>query len=143
LYLYSVKVFFQKIGAIVLAALIVVATTSFSVRMHYCGTHLVSVTLNQAAKKCYNFPAKNCETSFKVPKKSCCHDIEFVKSAEDSIKKSEQFSFSVEKKLSLNHNFILKSTPKTTHKVCRNFFPTHYLPLISINRQVLYQVFLI
>jgi len=137
------KVFFQKTGALILATLILVATTSFSVNMHYCGTHLVSVSLNKTAKKCYTPIALNKTASFTASKKSCCHDTEFVKTAEDNLNKSEQVSIAVEKNFVLTLNPVFEYPLETIYKTSENSFNTYHSPPIIINRQVLFQVFLI
>jgi len=138
-----VKVFFQKIGAFVLATLILVATTSFSVSMHYCGTHLVSVSLNKTAKKCYKPIALNKISSFAASKKPCCHDTEFIKTGEDNLNKSEQASITLEKNFVLTLQPVFKYSLGTIYKTSENSLNTYHSPPIPINRQIFYQVFLI
>jgi len=137
------KLFVQKIGALVLATLILVATTSVSVRMHYCGTHLVSISLNKAPKKCCSLVSLNKKTFLKNSKKSCCHDTEFIKTAEENLNKSEALSFSIEKSVLLSPIYFLESALEVSLQVSLHNFSTYRPPIINIDRQVSYQVFLI
>ncbi len=137
------KSLFQKSGALLLAMLILLATTSFSVNMHYCGSQLVAVSLNKPAKKCCAFKVSNQNSFFKTPKKSCCSDTEFTKLAEDTLTKTEQSSIALSNTIALFPTPFYNIALENPYSSYTKGFSTYHPPLIPINRQISYQVFLI
>lgn len=137
------KSLFQKSGALLLAMLILLATTSFSVNMHYCGSQLVSVSLNKPAKKCCAFKISNQKSFFKTPKKSCCSDTEFTNLAEDTLTKTEQTSIVSTNTIALFTTPFYNTSIESPYSTYTKGFSTYHPPLIPINRQISYQVFLI
>lgn len=73
------KVLFQKIGALLMALLVFVSTTSFTIDMHFCGSHLVSTGLFSKAENCgmENPDSEEDLDGCSISKKDCCTDTQF------------------------------------------------------------------
>ena len=78
---------FHKSISVVMALVVLFATMSFIVDMHYCGDSLVDFSLYHKAESCgmEEFPAAHDqETAFS--QKSCCSDLQIVKEASQDFK---------------------------------------------------------
>lgn len=137
---------FKRIGAFLLAILVWVATSSFSLSMHYCGSQMISYSTIGKAKTCcergqFQFSTQDLETMSKM---SCCHDKELEKESEDqvtfSIAKAEvqlqQVLLRLPQLVSMNLNSEVLSLA-TSNIQAHDYLPPNY----SSNRTVLFQVF--
>ncbi len=67
---------FRKTGHIILATLLLIATTGFSVSKHYCGSHLVEVAINSEIEPCCGDMGNS----------NCCHnETEYFQLKEDIV----------------------------------------------------------
>ncbi len=140
---------FKRIGAFLLAILVWVATSSFTLSMHYCGTKMVSHSVLKKAKPCC-VANKSLQLSGKVDfssfKMNCCKDKKIEKDSE------KELTFSIAKttvelqKLLLrlpqlvNFEYIIESESVLSERFADNTFLTsHYYP----DKNILFQVFLI
>lgn len=98
------KRFLIKIASVSLALVVLFATSSFTVDMHYCCNKLVDMAILSKAKPCkgenqkIESPSKKCS----LGQKDCCSNSTFVKNADDNLKLS-QFEFRAE-------NFVFLQT---------------------------------
>ncbi|MBN1415187.1 MAG: hypothetical protein JW973_08820 [Bacteroidales bacterium] len=73
----------KKLVNIFVSFLLLTATTGFTISRHYCGSELVSLSIDKAAKKCCD-----AETG------SCCHnESEHYQLKEDFVSTQTQFDF--------------------------------------------------
>ena len=137
------KKMFQKINALLLAMLVLVATSSFTISMHFCGEQFVSYSFTDNLKNCGdNFSSKTTsETVFS--KKSCCNDKHIVKQSQDELSQKE-IATSIYKKIDfLSHfydyrkNFVLQNQQQESSII-------YYSPPELIwDRTILFETFLI
>ncbi|WP_166961715.1 MULTISPECIES: HYC_CC_PP family protein [Yeosuana] len=86
------KSFFSKILSFLLAALILLTTSSFRVNIHYCDNELVSMAFFGKAKVCEDyiekndFSVKNCSA---LHEKDCCDSQTIVKQADNVFETSK------------------------------------------------------
>ena len=140
---------FKRIGAFFLAILIWVATSSFTLSMHYCGTQMVSYSALTKAKPCcivnksFQFSKKIDMSSFKV---TCCSDKKIEKESEKDVTFSVvQSSVELQKLLLrlpqlINYDFDIEliKMPKRCFDDSK-YSISHYYP----DKNILHQVFLI
>ncbi|PHR98283.1 MAG: hypothetical protein COA80_05705 [Leeuwenhoekiella sp.] len=78
----------SKIGAVLMAFVVLFTTMSFTVNMHYCGDLLVDFSLTNHTKSCGMEQSPDnvgdCETQ--LTKKSCCSDKELSAKAQEDLK---------------------------------------------------------
>lgn len=73
----------RKFSNIIIALLLIITTSGFTISMHYCGTKLVSVSVDNKAQSCCNDENGH-----------CCHDVtEYFRLKEDFITSFVQFNF--------------------------------------------------
>ena len=140
---------FKRIGAFFLAILIWVATSSFTLSMHYCGTQMVSYSALTKAKPCcivnksFQFSKKIDMSSFKM---TCCDDKKIEKESENEL------TYSIVKSEIQLQNLLLRLPQLVNfenniqfNKAANTSFDSHdclikgYYP----DKNILYQVFLI
>lgn len=132
---------FRKITAVLMVAILLLSTTSFSIYKHFCGDNLVAISTEKVDSCCdseiniksnkLNFSEKDCcknETSYK--------DIQIFDTT-NSVKITKSQSLFL---TSLYYNFIEKSTYVNTTK---NYYKDFSPPKLVSNKQVLFQTFLI
>lgn len=95
-----------KIVSITLAFVVVFATSSFTVDMHFCCNKLVDMAVLSKAKPCKDKELDKETTSKKcsLGQKGCCSNSSFVKNADDNAKKA-QFEFTSDTIVSLRTFF--------------------------------------
>lgn len=139
---------FKRIGAFLLAMLICVATSSFTLNMHYCGSKMVSYNAFGKAKPCckkntFQFSEKDNLSSFGM---SCCKDKQLEKESQDEL------TFTVVKAKVEFHQFLLRlpqllnNEPRVDADYLYGFKSQSQDCFLSYDlqdRQVLFQVFLI
>ncbi|WP_406682813.1 hypothetical protein N1F78_08920 [Seonamhaeicola sp. MEBiC1930] len=87
-----IKIFLNKISAVVLALLVLVSTISFTIGKHYCGEVLVDVAVFVEAEKCA-MEAEEIALE-KITKKPCCKDeIDVVEGQDELIKSFYDLDF--------------------------------------------------
>ncbi|MGB0892687.1 MAG: HYC_CC_PP family protein [Flavobacteriaceae bacterium] len=137
------KSIFKKIGASLLAFIVLFSTFSFTVDSHYCGEFLVDTSYFGKADDCgmekvTNLSSK--ETS--VKKKSCCKDVtEFI--AAPNFDNQELLKISQEQTdFVLIYAYSYINRFKET-QLRNEFFKDFSPPDIEQNYQALFQTFLI
>ena len=142
---YNVKSIFTKILSFFLAASILLATSSFTVDMHFCCNKLVDMAILGKAKVCIekvqktNSPNKQCTS---LQEKDCCSNQSFFKTGDDTIKKADT--------ILENETLVFLNTFFYTHKnrfqeLEENLisFQTYRPPLLSKDAIILNETFLI
>ena len=87
------KRFLTKIASITLAFVVVFATSSFTVDMHFCCNKLVDMAVFSKAKPCKDKETDKSSKECSLGQKDCCSNATFVKKADDNTKKAH-FGFS-------------------------------------------------
>ena len=137
------KKMFQKISALLLAMLVLVATSSFTISMHFCGEQLVSYSFTDNLKNCGdNFSSKTTSKTV-FSKKSCCSDKHIVKQSQDELSQKE-IAASLYKKIDFarhfydyRKNFVLQNQQQESSII-------YYSPPELIwDRTILFETFLI
>ena len=77
-----------KIVAPLLAIVVLMAGTSFSLQLHFCGDHLMAYSFVQESVSCQmEFPSSTgAACSLLKVKKSCCSDKQIVSDGQDEVK---------------------------------------------------------
>ncbi len=57
---------FKNVLNIIVVTLLLISTTGFTISKHYCGTHLVSVKINNEAKSCCGLNDNCCHNESKL-----------------------------------------------------------------------------
>lgn len=70
----------HKLVSVALSLLVLLSTFSFTVEKHYCGSHLVDVSIFSKAKDCGMASASEVKI-----KKSCCKDVVDVIEGQDEL----------------------------------------------------------
>ena len=85
---------FRKIAHIIVAALILVSTTGFTINMHYCHNQLIDLALFAPAKSCCDTSSgKPCDTGNEIKKMSHCEDESIqVETTDDFVGSSPAFN---------------------------------------------------
>ena len=132
---------FKKVTAVFMVTILLLSTTSFSVYKHFCGDNLVAISTEKVDSCC------DSETTLKSNKlnfseKDCCKNETALKNiqlfdATSSIKIAKSQTLFL---TSFYYIFIKKSTFVNLTKNYYKDFPT---PKLVINKQVLFQTFLI
>ena len=87
-----------QITAVAMAVLVLVSTLSVSIEKHYCGEHLVDVSLFAEAEKCgmeaADMAMNTSEEDGLTTKKSCCTDVVDLVEGQDelSLEKTKELS---------------------------------------------------
>lgn len=138
------KRFFTKIVSVSLAFVVLFATSSFTVDMHFCCNQLEDVAVFGKAKPCEDkkqddaTPAKKC--SFE--QKDCCSNSSFIKKADDNLKKS-QFNFDTENFVFLQSFFYTYVNPFEGPELKLVPFINYDPPWIEKDILALHETFLI
>ena len=106
---------FRKAGHIILLILLLISTTGFAISKHYCGTKLVSISIDSDAKSCCGDDTGK-----------CCHDkSEHFQLKEDFVSSFDQFNF--DNDFCIELDFIMKFNLVLNNEVdnIKEFIP-HY-----------------
>lgn len=135
------KNIFRKISAVLMVAILLLSTTSFSVFKHFCNGNIVAISTEKVDSCCDSESVvKSNELNFS--EKDCCKN-------ETSIKEVVPFDNTTSVKItksqtlfltSFYYNFIEKTTFVNTTK---NYYKDFSPPNLVLNKQVLFQTFLI
>ena len=131
--------YLNKITSILMAALVLFSTFSFTVEEHYCGGFLVDVSYIGDVDKC-NI---NSDSSTTIKKSNCCKDEIYHIEGQDELQKETSVSLSFEKQkiilaFAYSYRFVFEEV-----KLEREFKKQSLPPNLSRDLQVLYQTFLI
>ncbi|WP_240893468.1 MULTISPECIES: hypothetical protein [unclassified Mesoflavibacter] len=124
----------QKIFSFLLALLVLFSTLSFTVKKHYCGSHLVDTAVFSKVKKC---------SGFEVAPKPCCKDDVTVVKGQDQLK-FDKFS-----DLDFNTQFVftayLYAYISQAVSLPKQNIPHQYYspPNLVVDLQVLHDVYII
>ncbi|WP_375252458.1 HYC_CC_PP family protein [Dokdonia donghaensis] len=137
------KAIFQNIMSVLLAVLVLGSTMSFTVSKHYCGEHLVDVSIFGEAQACEMQEALTHKYGDDHSKKmECCSDQETVLDAQDELKHHfEDFSLeNLEFIEAYTHTYLLLFDTVVKKVVITD----RYLPpLITQDYQELFEQYLI
>ncbi len=76
---------YHRISAAALALLIVFATLSYRLDLHFCGSHLVDISLDGNLDACGMLPSEGSDTkACGLQAMSCCSDVEITQSGQDT-----------------------------------------------------------
>ena len=140
----------KRIGAFLLAMLVWLSTTAFTLNMHYCGSKMVSYSALTKAKPCcaasksFQFSNKIDASSFKMM--ACCHDKKVEKESENeltySIIKTEvqlqKILLRLPQLIQIDHNILLNEISNSCFKDLE-YHVVDYYP----DKNILFQTFLI
>ena len=135
------KQFIQKIGAFIMAFVVVFSTMSFTIDKHYCGTILVDVAINAKAKPCGMEMSLSAEDML-AGKKSCCKNEHIVVLGQDELKKSLDTSLDFQLDVEVREEYKIQEVlfQKESSFVALG---NHDPPDIVINFQQLYETYII
>ncbi|XCF07440.1 hypothetical protein ABI125_06175 [Tamlana crocina] len=75
-----------KIMALLMAVLVLITTTSFTIDMHYCGDTLVKMALFKKAKDCgMEMEKPSADEGCSITKKNCCDDKQLSIEGQDEL----------------------------------------------------------
>lgn len=132
---------FHKIGALGLAMMVLLSTTSFTIDRHYCGKILVDVAINKTAKKCaMERYLENSKST--ITKPSCCKDEHQLVLGQDELNKNVDTALElpVFEAISTPHHLPCHEVPDTILHITMG---NHDPPDMVSNFQQLYQTYLI
>lgn len=136
------KRFLTKIASISLAFVVVFATSSFTVDMHFCCNKLVDMAILRKAKPCKDKesdkPFKECS----LGQKNCCSNVTLAKKADDSAKKA-QFDSSTDTFVFLQTFFYTYTNPFGGLELKVIPFTTYDPPFLEKDILVLHETFLL
>ena len=136
------KRFLHKILSITLAFVVVFATSSFTVDMHFCCNKLVDMAILSKAKPCKDKesdkPSKECS----LGQKNCCNNVTFAKKADDSAKKA-QFDLSTDNIVFLRTFFYTFTNPFEGLELKVVPFTIYDPPFLEKDILVLHETFLL
>lgn len=137
------KAFLHKIGALMMAFVVLFSTLSFTVDMHYCGHTLVDFSLDKA-ENCLmkSMMPENTSGCATMQKMKCCSDVEITFDGQDELKINfDQLSLDQQVFLvAFTYTFIDLLQPTEESKIPFDGYPP---PLITRDIQVLNETFLI
>ncbi|UJH91883.1 hypothetical protein LZ575_04330 [Antarcticibacterium sp. 1MA-6-2] len=125
----------MKLLSILLSLIVLFATSSITVDMHYCSDKLVDFAFNQKSKSC------NGEIKIeKFAEDTCCFGVSIRKAAQKDLKISS-LSFEITAGFGIIPFSPLFGTPILPGKYVPSI--RHIPPLVKKDYQVLFEVFLI
>lgn len=137
------KKVFQKISTLLLASLVLLATSSLSLTTHFCGEQLIAYSFTETVKTCSSaIASKAIKKIASVSKKSCCSNKHIEKKAQNELlQKKNTTDFDIEKLVCYTNFFTTNNDFK--YALTSNNIPyLHYSPpLLLRDRSVLFQVF--
>ncbi|UMB60581.1 hypothetical protein MHL31_16075 [Lutibacter sp. A80] len=133
---------FRKISAVIMVAILLLSTTSFSVYKHFCGDNLVTISTEEIDSCCTSEEDPLKTNNLNFSEKNCCKnetsssDIQIFDTTNPVKISKNQVLFLT----SFYYNFIEKPTYlNTANKYYKDFSPQK----LVANKQVLFQTFLI
>jgi hypothetical protein len=132
----------RKITAVLMVAILLLSTTSFSVYKHFCGDNLVAISTEKVDSCCESETIPEKPNKLNFSEKDCCKNETSIKDiqifdASSSIKITKSQTIFL---ASFYNNFIEKPTFVNNSK---NYYKDFSPPTLVSNKQVLFQTFLI
>ncbi len=135
--------FKHKLGAILLAIMVLFSTMSFAADMHFCGKTLVDFKLFQEAETCGMMGANGDleEDSFSQSM-PCCSDIEILLEGHDDLQCGiNDITLELSTFLAVHHDYFLEYSPDFPQS--KEQFREYRPPLLIWDIHILHQIFLI
>ena len=135
--------FFHKLFSLLLAILILVSTSSFTVEKHFCKGFLIDYSIFTTLKKCNDAPCSDNTKEEDTEDPECCNDVVDIVEGQDVVTTRDLndldyhqqvflFAFTV----SFNELFNYTSVPKVRYK-------DYHSPFLITDKLVDHQTFLI
>ncbi len=135
------KLVFQKFWLSFLSLILLWANLSFDITYHFCGSRLISISLQKEYTPCCKTKLLSAST-FQISKKSCCHNSNFQKKTTDQFRSFTNYTSSTD--LFLLAPLPVTSLSKKQYVANTNStYSTYRHPYLQKNRFLLYEVFLI
>ena len=131
----------KTISAIFLCLLVLFASTSFMVGMHFCGGNVQDISLFSPADKCMN--EKQVPPCHKHLSKPCCEDESFFHEGQDLKTAITKVQFSPVVPVDVVQPLILIAEVIPSSQLAKVKFFNYDTPLRSCDLTVEHQVFLI
>ncbi|WP_372745444.1 hypothetical protein [Lutibacter sp.] len=135
------KDIFRKISAILMVAILLLSTTSFAVFTHFCNGNIVAVSTKKVDSCCESENTIKTD-NLNYSEKDCCKNETSIKEVLpfDNLNSVKIIKSQTLFLTSFYYSFIEKSTLiRTTKNYYKDFSP----PNLVLNKQVLFQTFLI
>ncbi|WP_036154704.1 HYC_CC_PP family protein [Maribacter forsetii] len=132
----------HKFVSVLMAAVVLLTTMSFSVDMHYCGDMLVDFSIVDQVKSCGMEKVKTDCDNLDITQKSCCTDTQLIVEGTDNMKVSfDQLSFDQQILIaSFTYSYLNLFKGINSTKIS---FKDYAPPFVKQDVQVLHQSFLI
>ncbi|WP_194850670.1 HYC_CC_PP family protein [Nonlabens antarcticus] len=138
------KKIIHKSMSLFMASVVLMATMSFTMDMHFCGDTFVDYSFSQSADTCgmeLSSTTTNCENNM-LSQKSCCNDTQLIKQGNDDLKISfSQLSHEQQLFVATFTYSYLNLLDGTTSQETPFF--DYAPPFIEQDVQILHQTFLI
>lgn len=132
---------FKTISAVFLCVLVLFASTSFMVGIHFCGGNVQDISFFSPADKCMN--EKQIPPCHKHLSKSCCEDESFFHAGQELKTDIAKIQFSPLLALNIVQPLILIAEVVPTSPFGKIKFFNYDTPLRSYDLTIEHQVFLI
>lgn len=130
-----------------MSVLVLVSTLSVSIEKHYCGEHLVDVSIFAEAEKCGmeadSMATKSSEEERLIMKKSCCTDVVDLVEGQDELSLEKTIELSAHQKVVLFSFAVAFSGVFDLEPQQHAPFEHYSPPGVVEDIQVLHEVFLI
>ncbi|HDZ15443.1 MAG TPA: hypothetical protein ENH60_11180 [Pricia sp.] len=136
------KRFLTKILSVTLAFVVVFATSSFTMDMHFCCNKLVDMAVLSKAKPCKEQESDKSSKECSLGQKDCCSNSTLTKKADDNAKKA-QFDHSTNNTVFLQTFFYTYLNPFERLELEEVPFINYDPPWIERDILVLHETFLI
>ena len=132
----------SKITAVLMIAILLLSTSSFSIYKHFCGGDLVEISLEKVECCCKSKTSKTKPFKLYFSEKGCCENESEINSIFyfESTKSIKLVKSDIVFITSFYYSFIKKLNVTNTSK---NYFRDNSPLKLVCNKQVLYQTFLI
>jgi hypothetical protein len=134
---------FHKIFLSLLAVLIVLSTTSFTIQKHFCGDFLIDSAVFSAVEKCSKEPCSNSDDSTNFTPPDCCNDVADVVQGQDVLitKSFDDLEYTQQVfLLAFSVSYINLFQPLSEYYIPHQYYSP---PKLVTDTQVCHQVFLI
>lgn len=140
-FLQLMKPILNKFLATLMSIIVFMATTSFTVDMHFCGNNLVDVSLFSQAKACVGELITENGESCGTTTTNCCVDTNIVVDGVEEMQLTT-YKFSVLSQLVNSVEPVFTTwLSKLNIKNKTTYFKQYLSPNFSVNLQTLFQVF--
>lgn len=130
----------RSISSIILAALVLIASSSFYVDVHLCGGSVKTVAFLHQADDCGHSTVPPCHRALI---KDCCENESIVHEAEDFKTYSTKISIPAASFIDVVQSLVLVAELIPSVTTSKNYYHNYHPPLRSTDRTIDLQVFLI